>query len=393
MAGPIVIVGGGLASARVVECYREAGGDDPMVLVSADTAPPHHRPPLSKRFLRGESQAEDAYVQPEAFYAEHDVDLRLGTRVERLDLDGRAVELAGGGRLEWERLVLATGAVPRRLDVPGIDLDGVTTFRWIDNAKRVREAAESGRRIVVVGSGFIGSEVAASLRMRGADVALFFPEDGPYAQFAVPELSSALAELYRERGVDLHPGEALGGFEGAGRLQAVRTGSGLELEADLAVLGIGVAPAVELAEAAGIETEDGIVVNERFETSAEGVYAAGDVAAFWDPIFERRRRIEHWSNASYAGSQLGKLLAGQDEPYDTLSTFFTEVFGITIKVFGDGVKPDDVLVEDGFSLEQGLAWYVRGGRVEGALLIGQSEEREAELKELIARRPEPAAVR
>jgi 3-phenylpropionate/trans-cinnamate dioxygenase ferredoxin reductase component len=149
---------------------------------------------------------------------------------------------------------------------------------------------------------------------------------------------------------------------------------------------------VGLAEEAGIEVEDGIVVNERFETSAPGVYAAGDVAAFWDPLFGRRRRIEHWSNANYQGTQLGKRLAGEDASYDTLSTFFTEVFGTTIKVFGDGVKPDEIVTEDGFSLEQGLAWYVRGGRVEGALLIGQSEEREAELKELLTQRPERAAV-
>ena len=390
MAEPIVI--GGLASARVVESYREAGGEDPMVLVSADTAPPYHRPPLSKRFLRGESQAEDAYVQPEQFYAEHGVELRLRTRVGRVDPAGRAVELEGGERVAYDRLVLATGAVPREPGIPGQELDGVTTFRWIDDARGLRAAAESATRAVVAGAGFIGMEVSASLRTLGREVALAYREGGLYGQFAVPELSQVLEELYRERGVELLPGETVSELRGNGRVERALLQSGRALEAQIAVFGYGVDPAVDLARQAGLEVENGIVVNERFETSAPGVYSAGDVAAYWDPLFGRRRRIEHWSHASYQGKQLGKLLAGEDAPCDTLSTFFTEVFGITIKVFGDGVRPDGVRVEDGFSLEHGLAWYVRGGRIEGALVIGQTEEREAELKELIARRPEPAAV-
>jgi 3-phenylpropionate/trans-cinnamate dioxygenase ferredoxin reductase subunit len=391
MAAPIVIVGGGLASAKVVEAYREAGGDAPIVLVSADTAPPYNRPPLSKRYLRGESKREDAYVQPEEFYGEHGVDLRLRTRVERLDLDGRALELVGGERIAWDRLVLATGAVPRRPEIAGADLDGVSTFRWIDNSTWLRQAAESGARALVVGSGFIGMEISASLRTVGREVVLVY-RDELYGQFGVAELSRALEERYRERGVDLARHDEVAELRGNGRLARARLRSGREVEADVAVFGFGVDPAVELAEAAGIEVDDGIVVNERFETSAPGVYSAGDVAAFWDPLFGRRRRIEHWSNANYQGTQLGKRLAGEDASYDTLSTFFTEVFGTTIKVFGDGVEPDEVVTEDGFTLERGLAWYVRGGRVEGALLIGQSEEREAELKELIAQRPERAAV-
>jgi 3-phenylpropionate/trans-cinnamate dioxygenase ferredoxin reductase component len=297
MAAPIVIVGGGLASARVVEAYREAGGEAPIVLVSADTAPPYHRPPLSKRYLRGESKREDAYVQPEQFYADHGVDLRLGTRVGRLDLGGRALELVGGERIPWERLVLATGAVPRRPELPGADLEGVTTFRWIDDSTGVRRAAESGARAVVVGSGFIGMEVSASLRTLGREVVLVY-RDELYGQFRVAELSGALEERYRERGVDLAPQDEVVELRGNGRFAAARLKSGREVEADIAVFGFGVDPAVELAETAGIEVDDGIVVNERFETSAPGVYAAGDVAAFWDPLFGRRRRIEHWSNAN-----------------------------------------------------------------------------------------------
>jgi 3-phenylpropionate/trans-cinnamate dioxygenase ferredoxin reductase component len=391
MPEPIVIVGGGLTSARVVESYREAGGDADIVLVSADSAPPYHRPPLSKRYLRGESKAEDAYVQPEDFYAGHGVELRLQTRVERVDPAGRAVELADGKRLAWDRLVLATGAVPRRPEIRGADLVGVTTFRWIDDATGVRRIAESGARAVVAGSGFIGMEVSASLRALEREVALVY-RDALYGQFGVTELSAALDELYRERGVELLPRNEVAEVRGNGRLERAVLRSGRELDAQLAVFGFGVDPAVRLAEEAGLEVDDGIVVNERFETSAPGIYSAGDVAAFWDPLFGRRRRIEHWSNANYQGKQLGAALAGQDARYDTLSTFFTEVFGVTIKVFGDGVRPDEVVAEDGFSLEQGLAWYVRGGRIEGALVIGQSEEREEELKELIAKRPERSAV-
>jgi 3-phenylpropionate/trans-cinnamate dioxygenase ferredoxin reductase component len=391
MPDPIVIVGGGLASARVVEKYREAGGDAEIVLLSADTAPPYHRPPLSKRFLRGESQAEDAYVQPAEFYAGHGVELRLETRVEGLDVADRSLQVAGGERLSWDRLVLATGALPRRPELPGADLAGVTNFRWLDDAKGLRDAAEAGASAVVAGSGFIGMEISASLRTIGRDVTLVY-RDALYGQFGVDELSRALDALYREKGVELVPGDEVAELRGNGRVERAVLASGREVEAQVAVFGYGVDPAVGLAQQAGLAVENGIVVNERFEASAPGVYSVGDVAAYWDPLFGRRRRIEHWSNANYQGQQLGKLLAGEDAPYETLSTFFTEVFGVGIKVFGDGVKPDDVIVEDGFSLEQGLAWYVRGGRIEGALLIGQSEEREAELKELIAQRPEPTAV-
>jgi len=390
MAEPIVIVGGGLAAARVVESYREAGGAGPVTVVAAEPDPPYHRPGLSKRYLRGDAQREDLFVRPAEWYAEQGVELRRGERVKRLDLDARAVETASGDRIAFGRLVLATGAAPRLPSTPGVDLDGVTTFRTLRDSTFVRDSEGPA---LVVGSGFIGMEVTASLRTLGRDVTMVCRESGLYGQLGIPGLSRALEQLYRERGVELVAGDEIAEFRGEGRLAGAVTKGGREVAAGVAVLGLGVEPAVALAREAGLEVASGVVVSERFETSADGVYAVGDIAEFWDPLFERRRRIEHWSNASYQGQQLGRLLAGEDAGFDTLSTFFTEVFGIGIKVFGDGVRPDEVLVEQGFSLEQGLAWYVRGGRVEGAVVIGQSDEREAELKELIARRPEPAGVR
>lgn len=375
----LVIVGGGLASARAIKSYREAGGGGRIALVSADASLPYHRPPLSKRFLRGESEAADALVEQEPFYAEHGVEARLGAEAAGVDTGARAVELATGERLGYGKLLLATGARPRRLDVPGADLPSVFSLRTLADAARLREAARSASRAVVVGAGFIGCEVAASLRHLGLDVTLVHRGAGLFEQLRAPELSAQLTELYRQRGVELVLRDEVAEF----RAGSVETRAGRSLPADIAVVGVGVSPSVELLAGSGVELGDGVVVDERYRTSAPDVYAAGDVACFQDPVFGRRRRVEHWSNANYQGAEVGKLLAGAQGGYDVVSSFFTELFGTVLRVFGD-TSAFDELVLDG-SLDEGrlLGTYLANGRMVGAVLTGQDEETESRLKEAI----------
>jgi len=379
----LVIVGGGLASARAIKAFREAGGAGRIALVSRDSSVPYHRPPLSKRYLRGETDREGTLVEPESFYADQDVELLLERTAERVLPGERRVELDGGEAVAYEKLLLAPGAWPRTLDVPGAELDGVFTLRTLDDSTRIREAAASAQRAVSVGGSFIGMETAASLRTLGLEVTLVELAETLFPILDAPELSRGLADLYRERGVELVLGDSVAAFRGNGRLEAVETQSGITLPADLAVVGIGVVPQTAFLEGSGIHVDNGIVVDERFRTTAPGVWAAGDAARFHDPVFGRSRRIEHWSNANYQGTQVGKALAGEDARYDSVSTFFTEVFGITIKVFGDTSGADRHTVDGSLADGAFLALYFEEGRLTGAVLTGQDEETEERLKQQI----------
>jgi NADPH-dependent 2,4-dienoyl-CoA reductase/sulfur reductase-like enzyme len=381
----LVIVGGGLASARAIKSFRESGGEGSIVLISRDATLPYHRPPLSKRFLRGETD-EEPLVEDQTFYDNHGVEVMLETEVSSIDTRERSVEL-GDDRFGYAKLLLASGAWPRTLPVPGADLEQVFTLRTVANSKAIRAAAESSERAVVVGAGFIGMEVAASLRQLDKQVSLVHLGRWLFDQLGVEQLSDELAALYESKGVELVLGNEVDSFEGNGSLQTVTTKNGRRVEADLAVVGIGVAPVTDFLEGSGIEVDDGIVVDQRFETNVPDVYAVGDVARFYDPLFGKRRRIEHWSNANYQGTEVGKILAGTGEGYDRISEFFTEIFGITIKVFGDA--PRDAQVEVHGSLLENDMYALYGDENEevvGALSVGQSDEVEELLKRQIGSR-------
>jgi NADPH-dependent 2,4-dienoyl-CoA reductase/sulfur reductase-like enzyme len=382
----LVIVGGGLTAARAIKSYREAGGEGRIALLAKERSLPYHRPPLSKRFLRGEAERQDTLVEPESFYAANEVELLLGTEVARVEPGEQAVETSDGSRYRYRKLLLATGAEPRRLPVEGADLQGVFTLRTVDDSAAIREAAAKARDAVVVGSGFIGMEVAASLTDLGLEVVLISRDTHLHAQLRSPEISEHLAELYRRRRVAIVVADQVRAFHGRSSLDTVELQSRRALGAGLAVVGIGVQPALRFLEGSGIALDDGVLVDERFETNAPGVYAAGDVARFLDPLYGRRRRIEHWSNADYQGRQVGKVLAGAEGGYDTVSTFFTESFGLTLKVFGDTTHHDDRVVRGSFSDGDAVVYYLERGRLVGTLHTGQDEETEQELKRLIRTR-------
>lgn len=385
----IVVIGGGLASARAIKSYREAGGDGRILLLSRDSSIPYHRPPLSKRYLRGEADAADTLVEPESFYDQNDVEVLLDTAVTRVDAGAHAVYTADHTH-RYRRLLIATGAWPRRLDVPGSDLDGVFTLRTLDDSTRIRAAAADGWDAVVVGGGFIGLEVAASLRQLERGVTLVHREAGLFQHLRARELESDLSALLADNGVSLCLPDEVGAFRGRGRVDSVETRTGQTLTARFAVVGIGVAPVTDFLAGSGIEIDNGVVVDEHFRASAPDVFAVGDVASFRDPLYGRRR-IEHWSNANYQGTEVGKVLAGADGGYSTVSTFFTEIFGVVLKVFGDLGAHDDHYVRGSLADGELLAFYVRGGELLATLVIGQDEETENRLKELLARRARPVA--
>jgi 3-phenylpropionate/trans-cinnamate dioxygenase ferredoxin reductase subunit len=343
----IAIVGGGLTAAKVVEGYRGAGGDDAITIWSQDPHGPYHRPGLSKRVLRGEAPPESVLAHPVDWYGEHDVDLRLGEHIDSLD------------DVDADTIVIATGARPR-------PLGDARMLRTLDDSVALRSAAETAKNAVVIGGGFIGCEVTASLTQLGVQVTQIVKDPALFAALDVPPLSEALHERYREHGVDLRLGT-----------------SDIPDGYDLTVAGIGVVPNVELARDAGLDVNDGIVVTERFETSRPGVYAAGDVAEFYDPLYRRHRRIEHWSNAVYHGTQLGKILAGEDERFDHVSAFFSEEFGHSFRYFGDAAGNDATELEGDFRGERAVFRFLRDGATIAAAATGLDDEEVNELTQEI----------
>jgi NADPH-dependent 2,4-dienoyl-CoA reductase/sulfur reductase-like enzyme len=385
----LVIAGGGLTAARAIKSYREAGGTGRIALLSQESVLPYHRPALSKRYLRGET-TDAPFAEDKDFYAGHDVEVMLETPAVSVD-PGNRVVTTPDRRLSYDKLLIATGATPRRLRVPGSELDEVFSLRTLQDSQRIRAAAGAAKRAVVVGGGFIGMEVAASLRQLDLEVTLIHMGHGLFDLLQSPELSEQLLALYRKHGVDVVLEEEVAGFGGDGSLEYVEAKSGLCVEADIAVVGVGVVPNVDFLAGSGIALDNGVVVNERFETNAPGVYAAGDIANFFDPLYGRRRRIEHWSNANYQGGEVGKVLASQGEGYDTVSSFFSEVFGLTVKVFGDVSRFDERTTQGSLASEL-LASYGDENVLVGALTVGQSDEVEALVRGLIEERAPARAL-
>jgi len=382
----LAIIGGGLASARAIKAYREAGGEGKIALISADSTIPYHRPPLSKRYLRGEAAREDTIVEPPSFYDDNDVELLLSTTAASIEPRERAVATADDRRLRYRKLLIATGVQPRQLQVAGADLEGVYTLRSLDDATAIRDAASAARDAVVVGGGFIGIEVAASLTELEIDVTLVSRNVDLFAQLGSPEVSEHLVQLYRRHGIDVVRGDEVRAFRGHSHLDTVELHSANPIGASLAVVGIGVTPAVSFLNGSGITLGNGIVVNERFETNVPDIYAAGDVACFFDPLPGRRRRIEHWSNACYQGSQVGRILAAADGGYNRVATFFTESFGLTLKVFGDISRHDDRVARGSFADGNAIVFYFADGRLVASLHSGQDDETESQLLELVGER-------
>ncbi len=306
-----MIVGASLAGAKAAEGARDAGYEGRIVLVGDEPHLPYERPPLSKTVLRGEAEPDSARVHPIGYYGEHEIEL-VSDEITGIDPAGRRVRLAGGLQIPFDSLVLATGAAPRRLDILGADLDGVHYLRTLDDSLALREAIRDTARVVVIGAGWIGSEVAASARQMGVDVVLVDPGPAPLRRVVGDEVSEMFLRLHADHGVTLRMGSAVRELRGAGRVEQVVLADGRIEVADVVVVGVGVVPRVELAEAAlGIRVDNGIVVDHHLESTVPGIYAAGDVANAWHPHYESYLRVEHWANALNQGFAAGRNAAGR----------------------------------------------------------------------------------
>jgi 3-phenylpropionate/trans-cinnamate dioxygenase ferredoxin reductase subunit len=367
---PMVVVGGGLAGGKAVETLRDEGYDGPVVLVTEEPERPYERPPLSKDYLIGGKEREVIYVHEPGWYDEDGVELRTGVRAVGLDPAGHAVELDGGERLPYRAVLLATGAAPRRLRVPGADLDGVLTLRSAADSDRLKaELSPGDKQVVVVGAGWIGLEVAAAARSYGNEVTVVEPQPAPLRQVLGDEIGGVFAQLHRDNGVDLRLNTGVSEFRGDGHVRAVVTDGGQEIPADLVVVGIGVAPRTELAEAAGLDVDNGVVVDSALRASAPDVFAAGDIASWLHPRYGRHIRVEHWANALNGGPAAAKAMLGQDVVYDRLPYFFTDQYDLGMEYSGLGGADQRVVTRGDVDGREFVAFWLDGDRVRAAMNV------------------------
>jgi 3-phenylpropionate/trans-cinnamate dioxygenase ferredoxin reductase subunit len=383
-----VIVGAALAGAKAAEALREEGFEGRVVLVGEEAEQPYERPPLSKEYLRGEAPREKAQVHPDGFYEDNDIELRTGIRVDRIDTGAREVELPGGERLHYDRLLLATGAEPRRLRVPGADLDGVYYLRDLSDADALAARLKAGQgRVVVIGGGWIGAEVAASARVKGLEVAIVEMAQVPLERVLGREVGEIYAAVHRDHGVDLHLGAALEAFEGDGRVERVRLAGGAALDCDLVVVGVGVVPRTQLAEEAGLATGDGILVSKRLETSVAGVFAAGDVANAFHPFYGRKLRVEHWANALNQPATAAAAMLGKPGSYERLPYFFSDQYDVGMEYVGYAEDWDEVVLRGDPAAREFVAFWLKDGLVTAGMNVNVWDVGDA-IKALIgSRRP------
>jgi 3-phenylpropionate/trans-cinnamate dioxygenase ferredoxin reductase subunit len=363
----VVIVGGGLAGATAAFSLRDRGFEGRVTIVADEDQPPYERPPLSKSYLRGESSIEDAAVRPAADYEARGIDLLLGRRAVTLDASRRRLTLADGQTLAYRSLLLATGAAPRPLRAAQAFLRGVHVLRDAPDADAIRVAAAAARRIAVVGGGWIGSEVAASLRQIGHDVTLISNMGRPLERVLGPEVAAVYAGLHASHGVRLVHGH-VAGLDGSAGVEAVRLSDGQVVPADLVVAGVGAAPRIALALRARLATVEGAVaVDERLRSSAPDVYAAGDVAAAWHPRYGRHLRVEHWDTAIRQGRTAAANMLGAAETYARTPYFYSDQFDLGMEYRGLAMAWDEVVLRGNLETREFDAFWLAGGRVVAAM--------------------------
>jgi len=382
-----VIVGAALAGAKAAEALRSEGFDGRIALIGAEAERPYERPPLSKDLLRGESEVEGARVHEPGFYEEKDIELRTGVTVEAIDTAASEVALAGGERLAYDRLLLTTGAEPRRVPVPGADLEGVHYLRDLGDSAAIGQRIAAGGRLVVIGAGWIGSEVAASARQKGCEVAVVEMTDVPLERVLGREVGAIYGDIHRDHGLELHTGVGVEAIEGDGRAERVRLSDGRALDCDFVVVGVGVVPRTALAEQAGIAVNDGIVVDEHLQTSVPGIYAAGDVANAFHPFYGHHLRVEHWANALNQPATAAQSMLGKEASYERLPYFFSDQYEVGMEYAGFAREWDEVVFRGDTAAREFIAFWVSGGRVVAGMNVNVWDVVEG-IQELIRSRRE-----
>jgi NADPH-dependent 2,4-dienoyl-CoA reductase/sulfur reductase-like enzyme len=361
-----VIVGASLTGAKAAETLREEGFEGTVVLLGEEHERPYERPPLSKGYLLGKDEKSSIYVHEESWYAEHGVDLRLGVTATALDLGARQVALAGGGTVGYDRLLLATGASPRRLSAPGAGLDGVVYLRRVGDSERLAAALRGGISVVIIGAGWIGLEVAAAARQAGCPVTVVEPEAGALHRHLGPELGGMFADLHTEHGVVFRFGESVTELAGTGgHVSAAVTSAGATLPAELVVVGIGAVPAVKLAADAGLDVANGVIADAGLRTSAHEVFAAGDVANSFHPLFGKHIRVEHWANALNGGPAAARSMLGQGISYDAVPYFYSDQYDLGMETAGlpEPGSYDQIVYRGDRDAREFIAFWLSGGTV------------------------------
>ncbi len=383
-----MIVGGSLAGATAAATLREEGFDGEVVLIGEEPHDPYERPPLSKEYLRGEAPFEKALVRSQGFWSEHAIEVRAGTRAKAIDAEGRAVALAGGERVPFDALLLATGGRNRALPVPGAGLEGVFALRTVEDADAIRAAAAGAGHAVVVGMGFIGAEVAASLRQLGLEVTVVEVFAVPLQRALGEDVGRALERVHRAHGVAMRFGDSVASIEGASRVERVVTENGARIECDLVIVGIGIVPETTICAGSGIAVDDGVLVDERCRTNVPGVFAAGDVANHLHPVFGRRMRVEHWQNAIRQGEAAARSMLGRLEGgYDDVHWFWSDQYEHTLQYAGHLVDWDELVVRGSLDDPSFVAFYVKDGLVDAAVGLDAGRDVRRTIKLIGARRP------
>ncbi len=363
----MVIVGASLTGARAAEALRDEGFDGRIVLVGAEAERPYERPPLSKGFLHGKAERDAVYVHPEHFYDDHDIELRTATRATAVEPHDSVVVLENGERLPYDRLLLATGSEPRALDVPGATLSGVHRLRTLEDADRLRDALDTARAVVVIGSGWIGAEVAASARTLGKDVTLVGREASPLERVLGPEVGAIYRQLHADHGVQLVANTEVESIHGHDTVEAVRTTDGRTVNGDLVVVGVGATPRLALARGAGLAIDGGVVTDERLRSSVDSIYAAGDIAAAWHPFLNARLRVEHWANATHQGRLAARNMLGAGVSYERIPYFFSDQFDLGMEYSGYAPEWDQVVFRGDTVGREFVAFWIDDGRVVAGL--------------------------
>jgi 3-phenylpropionate/trans-cinnamate dioxygenase ferredoxin reductase component len=386
-----MIVGASLAGAKAAEELRERGFDGRVVLLGSEPERPYERPPLTKDYLRGESPREKAYVHEDGFYTDRAIELETGTTVAAIDPVAARVTLPDGRELPFDRLLLATGAEARRIPVPGADLDGIHYLRTLADCDILRDRLHGGGHVVVVGAGWIGSEFAASARQRGLNVTIIDPVSLPNERIFGAEIGAFYRNVHAQHGVELVLGEGVEAFQGDGTVARVRTTAGRTIECDFAVVGIGVAPRVALAQQAGLEVDNGILVDEKLQTSAPNVFAAGDVARGWQPFYGERIRVEHWANALHQGPAAAQAMLDEPVSYDRIPYFYSDQYDVGMEYSGHAPKWDEIVFRGDPDAAAFVAFWLKDERVVAGMNVNVWDVN-AHVEALIRTR-QPADVR
>ena len=371
-----LILGASLAGAKAAQTLRKDGFDGPLVLLGDERERPYIRPPLSKEYLLGQTDRENIYVHAEKWYADQDVDLRLGTTATAIDPEAHEVTLADGERIGYAKLLLTTGSSPRRLSVPGADLDNVLYLRRVGDSDRLKKTFASASRVAVIGAGWIGLEATAAGRAAGVDVTVLEAAELPLLRVLGREAAEVFAKLHREHGVDLRFGAQVAEITGDnGKVSGVRLGDGSHVEADAVIVGVGVIPNTALAQEAGLEVDNGVRVDARLHSSHPDIYAAGDVANAFHPVLGKHIRVEHWANARYQPVTAAKAMLGQDVAYDRVPYFYTDQYDLRMDYFGY-VEPgeyDDVVFRGDVEAREFVAFWMGGDMVLAGMHVNRSD--------------------